>query len=235
MMNMVEVITLRRCKHCGFLLYSTDLRRRYHAECAAVVERRKNNEALVRFRKRHGNKKVIQWCKEHPEKRRQHNATYIKKHREERVEYNKNYREIHPSWYQQQLQKNNEKLFERRHTRGHCPKCGGKANRSSTLGFCTLCLFKRSEEKYNKRRDTNKIDLRLLRKEYEHLIPEQLYDPWVDEYLYIIHSKVRIGLIEKTGAKRTWKAKEVQTVWNAYREQQFINDAIRESQMTHLF
>jgi len=224
---LTEILTLHRCKHCGYLLDDTS--RKYHSDCAVIAERVLNNDAQARYREKHGNGIVTRWHKEHPEKRKKHTHNYTKKHRQAIVEYNSDYRKTHPAWYRDQLQKNNEKLHERRHTRGNCPKCGKEANKSSQLGLCTLCLFKRSDEKYRKRTDYSVINKQLLRKEFEHLVPDQLYNPWVDEFIYIINSKVRLGLIAKTGEKRVWRQKEIQRVWDAHREQQ------HEYQTMHFF
>lgn len=224
---MNKILTLHRCKHCGYLL--DDLHKKYHPDCALIVERNLNIDRQTRFREKHGSAHVVQWCKKNPEKRKKHLQTYSVKHRQERVDYNRNYRATHPKWYRNQCQKNNKKLYERRHTPGNCPKCGREANKSSHLGFCTLCLFKRSDEKFRKRIDYSKIDKQLLRKEFEHLIPEQIYEPWIDEFIHIVGLKVHLDIIERTGEKIPWPTKDVQRVWDAYRKQQ------HEYQMIHSF
>lgn len=238
---MTEITTLHRCKHCGYLL--KDIYDKYHPDCALEVERRLNNERQERYRKKYGNEHVIQWCKEHPEKRKKHLQNYTKKHRQELVEYNRNYRATHPNWYREQLQKSNETLHRRRHAHGCCSKCGRKANKSSRIGLCTSCLFKRTDEKYRRgiaKRYHSKIDhaklkRQCLRKEFEHLIPDQLHEPWIDEYVSLVHSKVRLRIIKKDGEKISWTYDDVQRVWNAYKEQQLKYEAMRENQLTRLF
>jgi len=209
-----------RCNRCGTTIGGDDIK--YCRECSVIVDKEKHRIRNERYRKRHRRKlrtRSAKYREEHADRIHETMSNFIKRHKEEWTEKVRQWRELNPDKWQAQKDKEKERqqlLRERKGQPGYCPQCGRDIMKSSILGLCQRCLFERSFASYNKKLVDPKQKQKQLRDRFEHLIPDGLDDDWVDEYIDIIYTKVRLKIITESGEKTQWTSEHINNLFSKY-------------------
>lgn len=209
------------CNRCGKIIGGKCLK--YCPECSDVRAVEKNRIRNERYRKRHRKKlrtKATKYRENHREEVRLSSLNYIQQHKELCRDRLRDWREKNPDKWQIQKDRENQRRKEREQhkgTPGYCPQCGRESVKSSQLKLCKYCLFKQSDEKYRKRFYVNlELKQKKLRDKFEHLIPETLHDPWVDEFVDILKMKTKIGIMSEEGETKKWTKTHINNIFNKY-------------------